>query len=210
MTIVSDGQSTQPQPQDSRNATVYINQVRHQFPARQRAGSKTAHYFEQQMKPSQVVALLTYAIAVTGCATGYQEPTQTNAATLTLRTAGDFTAQAAIYSGAAECTDRHLLPVMDGKRELSRRIAPGAPLSFSMTYSKNMLLVVRYCVDTVTFTPAADHHYAASLAITDGQCHIDVTDLGTDNASLNPPVPVKTEHHTWTRAMTESGPFCGS
>ncbi|WP_296658101.1 hypothetical protein [Paraburkholderia sp.] len=162
------------------------------------------------MKPTRIFSLLMCTLAIAGCATGYQEPSQTDAATLTFRTAGDFTAQAAIYGGAAECTDRHLLPVMDGKQDLSRKIIPGKPLSFSMTYSKNLVLVERFCVDTLTFTPAADHRYTASLSVTDGECHINLTDIGTANAPVNPPKVVESLQHKWKRAMMESGPFCGS
>lgn len=147
---------------------------------------------------------------ISGCAATYQEPTQADAATLVFRKASDFTAQAMIYGGAAECTERHLLPVMDKETELSRRVVPNAPLSFSMFYTKNLLVVAKFCVDTLTFTPIADHNYVATLSVNDGQCHIDLKDMGSAVAPLAAPATTPSQKHTWTRAMTEQGPFCGS
>lgn len=150
------------------------------------------------------------SLAITGCATTYQEPSQADAATIVFRKAGDFTAQAFIYGGAAECTERHRLPVMDAAKEIARKVTPNAPLSFSMFYTKNMLVAEKFCVDTLTFTPEATHRYVALLSVTDGRCHIDLNDMGTSTAPLSSPAPVSSTEHTWKRAMSEQGPFCGS
>ncbi|SDR48455.1 hypothetical protein SAMN05443245_6208 [Paraburkholderia fungorum] len=154
--------------------------------------------------------LVAGVLSIAGCATTYQEPTQSDASTLVFRKAADFTAQAMIYGGAAECTERHLLPVMNTDKELARKVIPGAPLSFSMFYTKNLLVAGRFCVDTLTFTPAADHTYVATLSVNDGQCHIDLKDRGAAAAPLATPEPVISKEHNWKRAMTEQGPFCGS
>ncbi|CAE6821664.1 hypothetical protein R75465_05857 [Paraburkholderia aspalathi] len=78
-----------------------------------------------------------------------------------------------------------------------------------MVYTKNMLVVEKFCVDTLTFTPEATHRYVALLAVTDGRCHIDLNDTGTPAAPLASPAPVPSTEHTWKRAMSEQGPFCG-
>lgn len=158
----------------------------------------------------QTLMLGACALAITGCAATYQEPSQADAATIVFRKAGDFTAQAFIYGGAAECTERHHLPVMDAEKEISRKVAPNAPMSFSMFYTKNMLVAEKFCVDTLTFTPQATHRYVALLTVTDGRCHIDLNDTGTPAAPLAAPAPVASTEHTWKRAMSEQGPFCGS
>ncbi|GAB2896817.1 hypothetical protein GCM10027093_35690 [Paraburkholderia jirisanensis] len=150
------------------------------------------------------------SLGIAGCATSYQEPSQADAATLVLRKADDFSAQAFIYGGAAGCTDRHRLPVMDHEKEITRKVAPNAPLSFSMFYMKNLVLVEQFCVDTLTFTPEATHRYVALLSMTNNRCHINLTDVGTAAAPLAVPAPVSSTEHTWKRAMTEQGPFCGS
>jgi hypothetical protein len=150
------------------------------------------------------------SLAITGCATTYQEPSQVDAATIVFRKAGDFTAQAFIYGGAAECTERYRLPVMDAAKEITRKVTPSAPLSFSMFYIKNMVMSEKFCVDTLTFTPEATHRYVALLSVTDGRCRIDLNDMGTPVAPLASPAPVSSTEHTWKRAMSEQGPFCGS
>lgn len=99
---------------------------------------------------------------------------------------------------------------MDAEKEIARKVTPNAPLSFSMVYTKNMLVVEKFCVDTLTFTPEATHRYVALLAVTDGRCHIDLNDTGTPAAPLASPAPVPSTEHTWKRAMSEQGPFCGS
>lgn len=162
------------------------------------------------MRFIRTLMLSACALAITGCATTYQEPSQADAATIVFRKAGDFTAQAFIYGGAAECTERHHLPVMDSAKEIARKVTPNAPLSFSMFYTKNMLVAEKFCVDTLTFTPTAAHRYVALLSVIDGRCHIDLSDTGTPAAPLASPAPVSGTEHTWKRAMSEQGPFCGS
>ena len=93
---------------------------------------------------------------------------------------------------------------------MTRKVTPDAPLSFSMFYTKNMLVAEKFCVDTLTFTPQTAHRYVALLSVTDGRCHIDLNDLGTATAPLASPAPVASTEHTWKRAMSEQGPFCGS
>jgi hypothetical protein len=79
-----------------------------------------------------------------------------------------------------------------------------------MFYMKNLVLVEQFCVDTLTFTPEATHRYVALLSMTNNRCRIDLTDVGTAAAPLAVPAPVSSTEHTWKRAMTEQGPFCGS
>jgi len=99
---------------------------------------------------------------------------------------------------------------MDAAKEIARKVTPNVPLSFSMFYTKNMLVVEKFCVDTLTFTPEATHRYVALLSVTDGRCHVDLNDTGTPAAPLASPAPVSSTEHTWKRAMSEQGPFCGS
>lgn len=162
------------------------------------------------MTLSRTLLLSACSIAFAGCATGYQEPTQADAATIVFKKVSDFRAQAFIYGGAAACTDRHPLPALDTTKEITRKVTPDVPLSFSMSYSRNLLLIEKFCVVTLTFTPKAAHRYDALLSIADGRCHIDLTDVGTSDAPLAKPAPVASTPHNWTRAMTEQGPFCGS
>ncbi|WP_134166683.1 hypothetical protein [Paraburkholderia caballeronis] len=161
------------------------------------------------MKIHRIFMLSACSLAITGCATTYQEPSQADAATIVFRKGGDFTAQAFIYGGASECTERHRLPVMDTAKEITRKVAPNAPLSFSMFYTKNMLVVERFCVDTLTFTPEASHRYVALLSVADGRCRIELNDIGTPAAPLASPASVSSTEHTWKRAASEDGPFCG-
>ena len=158
----------------------------------------------------RAVTLIGCTAALTACVSQYQEPARSDAATLVFRKAGSFTAQPFIYGGADECTDRYALPVMKTESELIRKVSPGAPLTFSMFYSRNMGLAETYCVDTLTFSPEAGHRYLATFSVGRSRCHVELQDVGTTVAPIAPPQSLPVQHHAWKRALSEHGPWCGA
>ena len=161
-----------------------------------------------KMKIRKLLLLACSAISTAGCVSNFQDSTKTDAATIVFRKEGDFTAQAFIYDGAAECTNRHKLPMMTAAKEIASKVDTRAPLSFSMFYTKNMGIAERYCVATRTFTPEPSHRYLASLSVIDGHCQLNLSDEGTPASPIDPPSRIESQTKSWKRALSEQGPFC--
>jgi hypothetical protein len=159
---------------------------------------------------SRALTLIGCTATLAACVSQYQEPARNDAATLVFRKAGAFTAQAFIYGGADECTDRYVLPMMKTESELTRKVSPGAPLTFSMFYLHDMGVAETYCVDTLTFLPEAGHRYLATLSAGHGRCLIELEEIRTAITPTASPQPLSVQHHKWKRAMSEHGPWCGS
>ncbi|MEX3954580.1 hypothetical protein [Trinickia sp. EG282A] len=126
--------------------------------------------------------------------------------TLVFKKGGHMLVIPDIYAGAAECTDRTKLPPIADDGEISRRIVAGRPLSFSLVRTENYLSAG--CIAMATFSPEPNHRYIAEVKGHGPACRIDLVDAGKPGDEYIPPKAVPKSDRTWSRPLSERGPFC--
>ncbi len=174
--------------------------------------------------------LLTAALALasSGCAVPYIEPTDTNVARIKFINESTNEMFIRFYGDARECTDRTNAGLVQPKSQKTLAVPAGKEIAVTFGINKNaaaskvaalggavgalgfVLFAPSYkdCMPTIDFNPKIGRTYSFRMNTSGGDCSYQLVTEPLENQSQREAEAMAFTQRKWIMPMGEAGPFC--